>query len=68
MYLIRGSWAQEKGLVKPGPVGYTDQITAPGEEVFCRCSLVYIYSIRALPDDMLTAAGRAALGRQAPTQ
>ncbi len=35
VYLIRGNWAHERGLVKPGPVGYTDEITAPGEEVFC---------------------------------
>ncbi|WP_080483993.1 Hint domain-containing protein [Burkholderia cenocepacia] len=35
IYLVRGSWAHEQGLVKPGPAGYTDQITMPGEEVFC---------------------------------
>jgi hypothetical protein len=61
IYLIRGNWAQEKGLCKPGPDGYEDQITAPGEEIFCRCNFVYIYSLRALPDDMLTVKGRDAL-------
>jgi hypothetical protein len=61
VYLIRGSWAQEKGLVKPGPAGYTDQITQPGEEVFCRCKYVYYYNLRQLPDDMLTVKGREAL-------
>lgn len=35
VYLIRGNWAQERGLVKPGPAGYFDAITRPGEEVFC---------------------------------
>jgi hypothetical protein len=29
----------------------------------CRCSMVYIYNIRALPDDMLTAKGRERVGR-----
>jgi len=57
VYLIRGNWAQEEGLVKVGPAGYSDEITQAGEEPFCRCSMVYIYNIRALPDDMLTQKG-----------
>lgn len=61
VYLIRGSWAQEKGLVKAGPAGYTDQITQPGEEVFCQCDYEYIYNIRDLPEDMVTAKGRESL-------
>jgi hypothetical protein len=35
VYAIRGNWAIEKGLMKPGDAGYTDQITKPAEEVFC---------------------------------
>jgi hypothetical protein len=35
VYLLRDSWAKQRGLVKPGPAGYTDEITAPGEEVYC---------------------------------
>lgn len=61
VYLIRDSWAHEKGLVKPGPAGYLDAITQPAEEVFCRCFGEYIYSPRRLPDDMVTAKGRAAM-------
>lgn len=34
IYLIRGSWADKAGLVKPSS-GYTDQITQPAEEVYC---------------------------------
>lgn len=60
-YLIRGSWALEKGLIKLGGSKYLDQMTQPGEEVFCRCYLRYIYSPRKLPDDQLTAKGREAL-------
>lgn len=63
VYLIRGSWAQEKGLVKPGLSGYTDAITQPGEEVFCRCKYVYLYHLRQLPEDMLTALGKEMLKR-----
>jgi hypothetical protein len=61
IYLIRGSWAQQKGFVKPGPNGYTDDITAPGEEVYCRCSYSYLFALRDLPDAMLTSKGREAL-------
>lgn len=61
VYLVRGSWAQEKGFVKPGPAGYTDDITAPGEEVYCRCYYTYLYSLGQLPSEMLTRLGRTAL-------
>ena len=35
VYAVRGSWAMKAGLMKCGPAGYTDDITQPGEEVFC---------------------------------
>lgn len=60
IYLLRGNWAQEKGLVTPWDVGYYDDITHVGQEVFCRCWAVYIYSPRELPENMLTEKGRAA--------
>jgi hypothetical protein len=37
IYLMRDSWAKRNGLVKPGKAGYADEITAPAEEIFCRC-------------------------------
>lgn len=57
VYLIRGSWAQSKGFVKPGPDGYSDQITQPAEEPFCRCTASYEYALRDLPSNMLTKKG-----------
>lgn len=63
VYLIRGSWAQQKGLVRPGTVGYSDEVTQPGEEVNCRCYFKYLYSLRQLPRDMLTAKGLETLER-----
>jgi len=60
IYLLRGNWAQEKGLIKPGPAGYYDDITHVGQEVFCRCWAVYIYSPADLPDEMLTVKGKQA--------
>lgn len=65
VYMVRDNWAQEKGLAKVGPDGYTDQITAPGEEVYCRCYYTWLYDLGRLPDDMITVKGRQAL---APTK
>lgn len=58
VYLIRDNWAQSKGLVKPGKPGYLDEITQPGEEVFCRCFVTYLYNLRSIPPDMLTKKGQ----------
>ncbi|HDF5699474.1 TPA: hypothetical protein PC642_001935 [Klebsiella variicola] len=58
VYLIRGNWAQKNGYVKAGPAGYLDEITQPGEEVFCRCYVTYLYNLRNIPEDMLTQKGR----------
>lgn len=63
IYLIRGSWAQAKGLVKPGKAGYVDQTTRPGEEVYCRCDYVYLYNVSDLPAEMLTEKGKSELAR-----
>lgn len=63
VYLIRGSWAQEKGLVRPGSAGYLDEITQAGEEVNCRCSVQYLFAVRDLPPDMLTEKGKSELER-----
>lgn len=63
VYAIRGNWALEKGLMKAGKDGYYDEITKPGEEVYCSCSAVYLYAIRELPDEMITNKGRDALAQ-----
>jgi hypothetical protein len=63
VYLLRESWAAERGLVKPGDAGYYDEVTAVGEEVYCRCWVTYLYALRRLPADMLTAKGREELER-----
>ena len=58
VYLIRDSWAQRTGYVKAGKVGYSDKITQPGEEVFCRCFWSWLYNLRDLPTAMLTQKGK----------
>jgi len=64
IYLIKGSWAHQRGLIKPGEDGYTTDITKPGEEVFCRCWYTYLYNLQDLPPAMLTAKGKEALNRK----
>ena len=72
VYLIRDSWAHQAGLVRKGPVHkgpadsksaglYYDEITAVGQEPFCRCYLIFFYALRDLPEEMLTAKGKDAL-------
>jgi hypothetical protein len=61
VYVIRGNWALDLGLMKLDGHQYYDEITAVGEEVSCRCFTTYIYSLRSLPPDMLTEKGRAKL-------
>lgn len=60
VYAIRGNWAIEKGLMNKG-AGYTDEMTSPGSEIFCRCYYVYYQNLRDLPDAMITAKGRKLL-------
>lgn len=61
VFAIRGNWAIEKGLMKAGPNGFTDDIEQPAELPFCRCSYVYLHNLRSLPDDMITRKGKEAL-------
>lgn len=63
VYALRGSWAVERGLMKAGPAGFYEDITAVAQEPFCRCVATFVYALGALPDDMLTAKGRAELER-----
>jgi len=60
VYVIRNNWASDKGYIK-AINGYTDDITSPGEEVYCRCFYKYIYSLRKLPKEFLTKKGELAL-------
>ena len=61
VYALKGSWAFEKGLAKPGPDGWYESITAVASEPFCRCHAEYLYSLRDLPEAMLTVKGKESL-------
>ncbi len=60
VYLIRDTWATKNSYVKP-KTGYTNDVVAPGEEIYCRCRYKYLYRVSELPDDMITAKGKEAL-------
>lgn len=60
IYAIRDSWAMQKGFMKLGGHSYLDEITQPGEEVSCRCSGIYLYTVSQLPSDMITVKGKEA--------
>lgn len=61
IFLVRGNWAMQRGLVKKAGALYIDELTRPGEEVFCRCKYEWVYNLRDLPGEMLTDKGRDAL-------
>jgi hypothetical protein len=61
VFVLKNSWARDKGYVKAGEHGFYDDITKVNEEPFCRCYAQWIYAIRDLPEDCVTAKGRAAL-------
>ena len=60
-YLMKNSWAKAAGLVKPGPSGYYEDITAAAQEPFCRCFVTWVYSIGRIPVECLTKKGEASL-------
>lgn len=62
IYLVRGSWAVEQGLIKPVN-GFYDEITAVSEEVFCSCQVFPIYAPQKLPDEFLTEKGKREFNR-----
>ena len=61
IFVMRGNWALDQGLMKASGRFYTDQIEKPAELPFCRCYYTFLYALADLPDDMLTAKGRMAL-------
>jgi hypothetical protein len=60
-YVIRDNWAMQQGLMKLGGHDYTDSQTMPAEEPFCRCLYRYVYNLRDLPDECITAKGEKKL-------
>lgn len=60
IYLVPDNWASKAGYVK-SVNGYIDDITRPAEEPFCKCSGHWIYTLRGMPEEMLTERGKKKL-------
>lgn len=50
IYVIKGSWAIKKKLIKPGTDGFLNDISLPRD---CGCYMTYLYHLRSLPPSML---------------
>lgn len=61
IFVIRDNWALRDGLMRLARHQYMDEITKPGEEVYCRCAYRWLYTLRDLPPEMVTAKGRQKL-------
>jgi hypothetical protein len=59
IFLVRGCWALTEGLIKRAGRRYIDEVERPAQLPLCSCSYRYITSPKRLPEDMLTAKGRA---------
>jgi hypothetical protein len=60
LFLVRGSWAMNEGLVKrTAEVGFTDEVDQPAVKIFCSCWWEYIVSPHRLPKEVLTGRGVA---------
>ena len=58
VYFVRGNWAIQDGYVKLAGHEYMDEITAPGQEIYCSCVYVWLYSIKKLPEECITNKGK----------
>lgn len=63
IFVVPDNWALKAGLMKLAGRPYTNDVTKPAEEPFCSCAYEYIFTLGALPDDMLTAKGREQLAK-----
>jgi len=56
VYVVPDNWAIKDGLVNAG-AGFIDEIIRPRREIGCTCSFQWLFSLRDLPDEMLTKKG-----------
>ena len=63
VFAVRDNWAITKGFMQPGPAGYLDEISQPGQELGCMCSIRRILTMGSLPWYMLTDLGQSELRR-----
>ena len=64
VYAVRGSWAIEDGFINKG-AGYLDEMDQVAQLPFCRCFMVWRFSLKDLPPEMLTKKGQDAMAASA---
>ena len=57
IYAVRGNEAIKRGLMNTG-AGFVDEIIRPQQEIGCMCYFQWVYSLRDLPQEMLTMKGK----------
>jgi len=62
VYAVRDNWAEQRGFMTAGD-GYADEIIKPLGEDECRCHFQYLYNLRDLPEEMVTAQGKDSLAK-----
>ena len=59
LFLVKGSWAMEQGLIKKGGLEYYDDLPDQAATLpFCSCYVTLVTSPRSLPPELLTVKGR----------
>lgn len=53
-FLLRGSWAINKGFLATSSARYDDEVELPG--IGCRCRYTYIHALRSMPPNLLSKA------------
>lgn len=61
IYLVRDSWAMEKGYLDKDSAPYIEDVVRPKQDIGCMCSLTWLYNLRDLPDRLLTDYGHKVL-------
>lgn len=58
IFVVRDNWAMQNGLIKLDGAQYTDEVEqAPAQRPYCGCYWSFRFSLRDIPDNMLTEKG-----------
>ena len=63
VYFVENSWAMQRGFIDSDRERLLSSIDLPTRAMGCMCSLQWFYSLREVPPELLTCAGRTELAR-----
>lgn len=58
IYLVRDSWAMEKGYLDKDSAPCIEDVVRPKQDIGCMCNLTWLYGLRDLPSHMLSTYGQ----------